>query len=74
MSLKIRTRTVGVHFATVGQVVDGNGQVVAETTEVGYGNTGRALEMAQCLVDKINEREESARQRIAQRRAAGLPE
>lgn len=35
--LRVRTRTVGCRFATIGQLVARNGRVVAETRQLPYG-------------------------------------
>jgi len=51
MTVKIRTRTVGSYFATVGQIVTARGRVVAETTLVPYGFTGVATDRAAALAD-----------------------
>jgi len=48
-NIRIRCRTVGQNFGTVGQIVARNGRVVAETRTFPYGFTGPATDAARSL-------------------------
>ena len=49
MTVTIRMRTVGQRFATVGQLVNGAGRVLAETVLAPYGFTGAVVARAEAI-------------------------
>lgn len=50
---RLRTRNVGTHFGTVGQVVARNGRVVRETEVVPYKFDQAALGRARAIVEEM---------------------
>jgi hypothetical protein len=52
-TVTLRTRNVGESFGIVGQVVAGNGRVLAETETKPYGFTASALDAARTLAERV---------------------